>query len=149
MAQEKEKDEVYEPITEEEDARLADDGIPVEVEPTPLDATLSLFTLRLLNDTIRALEDVGRLEHKSPRVLAREILEEGVKERGMAMPEILEAIRAGRFINGFIKKVMAEGFTPSAINTRFLPSTMVFEPVQQMTTTESSSKDNLDLSEKR
>ncbi|MBU4194698.1 MAG: hypothetical protein KKE79_01370 [Actinobacteria bacterium] len=93
MRKKEEAEEAYEPITEEEDRKLRKKGKPVEVAPTPGDAKLSLFTLRLDNATIQALIEMGEREGVGASVVARGILQRGVREMGAEIPWEMEMQR--------------------------------------------------------
>jgi hypothetical protein len=57
-------------------------GSKAKVAPPPEGKRMSLFTLRLDQATLRALVELGRREGVGPSVIARRILQEGVKKRG-------------------------------------------------------------------
>lgn len=57
-------------------------GKEARVAPPPEGKRMSLFTMRLDSNTLRALVELGRTEGVGPSVIARRILQEGVKKRG-------------------------------------------------------------------
>jgi len=76
---EKRKREIKD-MTEEEAALEWDRGEDLDLGATP-ERHMSIFTLRLDSVTFKGLVELGQREGKGTTVIAREILQEGVRER--------------------------------------------------------------------
>jgi hypothetical protein len=66
---------------------------------------MSLFTLRLDQATLKALVELGRNEGVGPSVIARRILQDGVKERGADLPFDVE-------VRQVFERILRYGFNP-------------------------------------
>ncbi|MBU1672765.1 MAG: hypothetical protein KKF41_05510 [Actinobacteria bacterium] len=80
-----------EEMNKEEALREWKRGKRAELAPPPEGRRMSMFTLRLDSGTLQALVNIGEQEGVGPSVVARRILQEGVKRRGADVPFEVEA----------------------------------------------------------
>lgn len=103
----REKEE-YEEISPEEDRELYETGTSADVAPTPPDATMSVYTIRIDTDTLKALYEIADREGTGPSVVARRILQKGVEELSAETLPEKEIIRAAEEAKAAAEKLLKQ-----------------------------------------
>lgn len=101
-------EEEYEEISLEEDEELSKAGTPADVAPTPKDATMSVFTIRIDTDTLEALYNIAEQEGTGPSVVARRLLQKGIEEQGAETLPEKEIIRAAEEAKAAAEKLLKQ-----------------------------------------
>lgn len=127
MGKKKEKDELdYEPVTAKDDLKLKRRGKPVDVvSPAPESRRMVYFGLRLDRDTLKAIEAIAEREAVGPTVIARRILQEGVRQDSQ-LPHGMRAWLVFDEAIEIIEKIRSEGHVPTPDNTLSEPQAIEF-----------------------
>ena len=76
-----------------------------KVSPPPAGKRMSIFTMRLDSDTLRALVELGRAEGVGPSVVARRILQDNVRNAGSGLPSEAE-------VQQVFERILRYGYNP-------------------------------------